>query len=269
MVNSVSLDTAYTKYKALMQNSAKKIGVELGTKVVFEPTSKKICKNIGITKEAANGLNTLEFLKAVYTKLKEKGYKIPNLYLNEEQLPRKYNTSGLQMGNWNVFGTGSLDVSNPSLVIHECGHFLHKKNMPWNQPFYSFICSIKNCFKPFLNKKEKEIFMKDIKRAYKEGFYKDLELKNCIKKGFINNKIAKEFHKTPEKFLAKNAFTNVSEFVAEYFALASQGFKFSPEITKKYKSFYGPEIKEIITRNEINELMKLKKTLEKRISVEV
>ena len=264
MVNSVSLDTAYTKYKALIKNSAEKVGAELGAKIVFEPTNKRICRNIGINREAANGLNTLEFLKAVYAKLKEKGYKIPNLFLSEEQLPRKNNTSGLQMGNWNIFGTGSLDVSNPSLVIHECGHFLHKKNMPWNQPFYSFICSIKKSFKPFLNKKEEEIYMKD-----DEGFYKDLEIENCVKKGFIKNKTVKEFYKAPEKFLAKNAFKNVSEFVAEYFVLASQGFKFSPRITRKYKSFYGPEVKEIITRDEINELMKLKKTLEKRISVEV
>ena len=269
MVNSVSLNTAYKRYKTLMQNSANKIGEELGTKIIFEPTSKKICNDIGITREAANGLNTLEFLKAVYTKLKDKGYKIPNLFLSEDQLPREFNTSGLQMGNWNIFGTGSLDVSNPSLIIHECGHFLHKKNMPWNQPIYSLFSSIRNVFKPFLNQKEKEIFLKDIKRAYEEGFYKDLEIENCVKKGFIKNKTVKEFYKSPEKFLAKNAFKNVSEFVAEYFALASQGFKFSPMIIRKYESFYGPEIKEIITRDEVNELMNLKKTLEKRISVEV
>ena len=117
MVNSVSLNTAYKRYKTLMQNSANKIGEELGTKIIFEPTSKIICKNIGITKEAANGLNTLEFLKAVYTKLKEKGYKIPNLFLSEDQLPREFNTSGLQMGNWNIFMSSRLDVSKQNIII--------------------------------------------------------------------------------------------------------------------------------------------------------
>ena len=268
MVNSVSSKSVYTKYKTLMRISAKKIGEELGAKVVIEPTSRKICKTIGINREAANGLNMMEFLKAVYIKLKEKGYKIPNLFLSEDQLPRKYNTTGLQMGNWNIFGPGSLDVLNPSLVFHECGHFLHKKNMPWSQPVYSLFSSIRNIFKPFLNKKEKEIFLKDIKRAYNDGFFKDLEIENCVKKGFITNKTVREFHKTPEKFLAKNAFKNVSEFIAEYFALASQGFEFSPEIIKKYEYFYGPEVKEIITHDEIKDLMKFKKTLEKRVSIE-
>lgn len=269
MVKSVSIEQAYSRYKSLMITSAKKVGEELGAQVVIEPVKKSLCKKIGVKREAANGLNTLDFLRAVYAKLKEKGYEIPNLYLSEEQLPRKYNISGLQIGNWNVFGLGSLDVSNPSLVIHECGHFLHKKNMPWNQPFYSLVCSIKNVFSPFLNKKEKEIYLKDIRRAYDQGFYKDLELENCVKKGFINERTIKDFHKTPEKFLAKNAFTNVSEFIAEYFVLASQGFEFSPEISKKYKDFYGPEIKDIITRKEIDELVKYKKQLENRISVHI
>ena len=267
MVKSVITEMSYSKYKTLMKSSAKKIGEALGTEVIIEPTPKIICKKIGINKEAANGLNTIKFLKAVYAKLKEKGYEIPNLFLSEEQLPRKYNTTGLQIGNWNIFGPGSLDVTNPSLVIHECAHFLHKKNMPWNQPFYALICSIKNCFQNFLNKKEKEIFIKDIKRAYNEGFYKDLELENCVKKGFINKNTIDEFQKTPEKFLAKNAFKNVSEFIAEYFTLASQGFKFSPEISKKYEAFYGPKIKEIITREEINDLVSLKKALEKNIDI--
>ncbi len=269
MVNSVSLHNSYSKYKTLVKISAKKIGEELGTDIIIEPTKKSICKKNGIQKEAANSINTIEFLKAVYLKIKEKGYDIPNIFLSEEQISRKNNLAGLQMGNWNIFGPAKLEVSNPEIVIHECGHFLHKKNIPYNQPLYSFFCSIKNLFIPFLNEKEKNIYTNDIKRAYKEGFFNNLELENCVKKGFITNKTVKKFHKTPEKFLTKNAFKNVSEFIAEYFALASQGFKFSPEITKKYEYFYGPEIKEIITRDEIKDLMKFKKSLEKRVSIEI
>ena len=74
MVKSVITEISYSKYKTLMKSSAKKIGEALGTEVIIEPTPKNICKKIGINKEAANGLNTIKFLKAVYAKLKEKGY---------------------------------------------------------------------------------------------------------------------------------------------------------------------------------------------------
>lgn len=269
MVASINLKTAYPKYKTLMKISAKRIGDELGTKVIIEPTSKKICKEIGIKKEAANCLNTIEYLKAVYSKIKEKGYKIPQIFLSEEQSPRKINLGGIQIGDWNIFGPGRLDVSDPNLIIHECGHFLHKKNMPWNQPFYSMFCAFRNIFRPFLNKKEKAVLIDDFKRAYSEGYFKHLELENSLKRGYIDNKTATEFRKEPERFLAKNAFTNVSEFIAEYFTLASQGFKFSPEITKKYKYFHGPEIKNIITQNEIDELVTFRKKLERHTSIDL
>ena len=71
--------------------------------------------------------------------MKEKGYKIPNLYIDEVQLPRKYNLSGLQAGNWNIFGPGRLEISSPSLVIHEVGHYLHNKNMAYIQALYANV----------------------------------------------------------------------------------------------------------------------------------
>lgn len=267
MINPIDLKTAYPKYKNLLNISAKNIEKELNTRFIIEPTSKKICQKIGLNKEAANCINTADFLKVIYQKLKEKGYKIPNIFISESQSPRIYNLSGLQMGNWNIFGPGRLEVSEPSLAIHECGHFLHNKTMPWNQPLYSLVCSLRNIFRPFLNKKEKEILTNDFKRAYNEGYFRHMELNNCVKKGYINKEKLKEFNKKPETYLVKNAFTNVSEFIAEYFTLAAQGFKFSPEITKRYENFYGPEIKDIITKTEIDELVKIKKSLEQRVNI--
>ena len=143
MINSVNLQTAYPKYKMLLSNSAKKISKELGTKVIIEPTSKKICQKVGLNKEVANCLNTADFLKMVYQKIKEKGYRIPKIFISEEQSPREYNIAGQQLGNWNIYGPGRLEVSEPSLIIHECAHFLHNKNMPWNQPLYAIFCSSK------------------------------------------------------------------------------------------------------------------------------
>lgn len=269
MISSVDIKNSYPKYIKLIKDSAKKITKELGTKVFIEPTSLKLCKSIGINNEAANGLNTIEFIKSVYSLLKNKGYQIPKILISEDQIPRNRNLAGIQLGNWNIFGPGNLATCGPSVFIHECGHFLHNKNMPWNQPLYSMFCSFRNIFRPFLNKNEKEILTNDYKRAYSEGYFKDLEIANCIKKGLINKETFKNFYKSPEKYLVKNAFFNVSEFIAEYFTLASKGFQFSPEINKRYKAFHGPEIKKIITSKEINDLLKLKKSLEKRSIVNI
>lgn len=269
MASSVNIKTIYPKYINTIKSSAKKATAELGTRIFIEPTSEKICKKVGINNETANCINTIEFLKSTYELIKQKGYKIPKIYISEEQVPRTHKLTGLQAGDWNIFGPGKLDIFGLNVVLHECGHFLHNKSMPWNQPLYAMFCSIRSIFRPFLNKKERKILTEDYKRAYQEGYFKDLELTNCIKKGYISSKVADSFRKTPEKFLVKNAFFNVSEFIAEYFSLASQGFKFSPEITKRYQAFHGPEIKEIITQNDVKKLIKYKKTLEKRKKIEI
>ena len=269
MVNSVNLETLYPKFVRTIKNSAKKTTAELGSKIYIVPTSQKLLKKININEETANCVNTIEYLKAVYALIKQKGYNIPKIYISEEEVPRNNRLGGYQVGNWNVFGPGKLKTIAPSVAIHECAHFLHKEKMPWNQPFYSMFCSIRNIFRPFLNKKEKEILTNDYKRAYEEGYFKDIEIENSIKMGYFDKSKLKDFRKTPEKFLVKNAFYNVSEFIAEYFTLASRGFKFSPEITKRYEYFHGPEIKEIINNNEINKLLNYRKELEKRVNIEL
>ena len=264
MLEASQFKIGYKTYKNLLKQTSTEISKNIGTKVEIIPTSKKICKTNGIEKEAANSINTASFLEKVYLLLKNKGYNLPKIYLDEEQLPRKYNIAGCQMGNFNIFGPARLDVSNPSLVIHEEGHFLHKKNMKYNQPLYAMFCAFRSLFRPFLNKKEKQILTNDFKRAYDEGYFRNLQMDKCVKKGYITKETSEKFKQTPEKFLVRNALTNVSEFIAEYFTLASQGFKFSPEIEKRYKAFHGPEIKELITKDEIDELMKYKNMLENR-----
>lgn len=262
MLTPVQFKRNYSLYKELINIKSSEISQKLGNKVTIIPTSKKICKRNGLEQEIANSLNTANFLEKVYSMLKNKGYKIPGIYIDESLLPRKQNLAGMQTGNWNVFGPGRLDVSEPSLVIHEAGHFLHNKNMWYNQNLYSVFSSLRGLFRPILNKKEKEILTKDFKRAYEEGFFRNLQLDKCLKKGYVTPQILEKFNKAPEKLLVKNAFYNVDEFIAEYFTLASQGFKFSPEITKRYKAFHGPEIKEIITKKEIDDLMEYKNSIE-------
>lgn len=269
MLSGINFSKEYKLYKQLLKAYSKNISNDLGQKVTIVPTSKKICRKNGVSGEAANSINTADFLKSVYLLLKEKGYRIPKLYIDESQLPRKYNMSGLQIGNWNIFGPGRLDISSPSLVIHEEGHFLHNKNIKYNQTLYAMFNSFRSLFRPFLNKNEKNILKNDFKRAYNDGFFNDLQLDKCLKKDYIDKNILDDFYKRPEYYLSKNAFSCVEEFIAEYFTLASRGFKFSPEITKRYKAFYGPEIKDIITNKEANELMSLKNKLEQRTQIDV
>ena len=269
MVSGINFSKEYKLYKQLLKSYSKNITNDLGQKVTIVPTSKKICRKNGIADEAANSINTADFIKAVYMLLKAKGYRIPKLYIDESQLPRKYNMSGLQMGNWNIFGPGRLDVSSPSLVIHEEGHYLHNKNMKYNQTLYAMFNSFRSLFRPFLNKSEKNILKNDFKRAYNEGYFSDLQLDKCLSKGYIDKNTLDDFYNRPEYFLSKNAFSCVEEFIAEYFTLASRGFKFSPEITKRYNAFHGPEIKDIVTNKETNELMKFKNRLEQRTKIDV
>ena len=264
MITPLNFKTDYKLYKQFLKTNSKRIGESLEKKVTIVPTSKKLCRKNGIQQEANNSINTADYIQAVYLMMKKKGYKSPNLYIDEAQLPRKYNLSGLQTGNWNIFGPGRLEISSPSLVIHEVGHYLHNKNMAYNQALYAMFNTFRGIFRPHLNKTEKRILTEDFKRAYQSGYFNDLELNKCLEKGYVDKEMLNKFYKTPEKFLVKNAFTNVDEFIAEYFTLAAQGFKFSPEITKRYQAFHGPEIKKQISKEDINNLVEYRKELEKR-----
>lgn len=259
----------YRAYKTLMGQKSKVFTEELGSKVLIVPTAKKVIKKVGIKEEAANCVNTAEYLTEVYKMMKAKGYKIPKIHIDEYNLPREQNLSGYQMHNWNVYGPGRLEVSSPSLVIHENGHFLHNKNHPYNQGLYAMFNDFRSLFRPFLNKVEKKAIVADMNRAYQEGYFRHLELSNCIKKGYIDQKAVDAMLKEPGKILSKNALSNVNEFIGDYFMLAVQGFKFSPAVEKRYKAFHGPEIKELFTKDEIDKLVAFRKKLEQRLQVEV
>lgn len=264
---SIEFNTAYRVYKNLLQNHQKIISKNLGQNVIIMPTSKKICKRNSISREAANSLNTAEYLEKIYYLLKQKGYNIPDICIDEFQLPRKLNTLSFQTGDWNVYGPGRLEIFSPYLIFHEEGHFLHTKNLKYGQSFFSVLHRIRNIFKPLFTKQEKCLLINDYKRAYEEGFFEWIEHEKYTK--YSDKKNFADFIKTPEKYLSKNALSSAEEFVADYFSLATCGFKFSAQIALKYKELHGPDIKTIITKNEINDLLQYRKNLEKRLSVDM
>lgn len=106
--------------------------------------------------------------------------------------------------------------------------------------------------------------IEDFKRAYNEGYFSDLNLDKCLSKGYIDEKTLKSFCNKPEYFISRNVMSCPEEFIADYFSLSAQGFKFSHEVTKRYKAFHGPDIKNIITRKERDDLINYRKNLEKK-----
>lgn len=259
----------YLKYKNLLKETGTKFGQELGESFEIIPTSKKLCRKVGLQQETANCINTAEYIKAIFKLLKEKGYEMPKVYIDESVISRKHNFVGLQQGDFVIFGPGQLPVLEPSAAIHEQGHFLHKKNMWYNDQLYAMFSSFRSVFRPILNRKEREILTSDFKRAYEQGYFRHLDWEANLKMGYCNEKSINKFRKAPEKNLVSYSLSNMQEFIAEYFMLASCGFKFSPEITKRYKAFHGPEIKKLITPEEIDKLVEYRRSLEKRLSVEI
>ena len=51
------------------------------------------------------------------------------------------------------------------------------------------------------------------------------------------------------------------EFIADYYNLAAQGFEFSPIISTKYMKYGGPNLGEVITKSELENLAKLRKEI--------
>ena len=260
-MNSRIIKTRYRVYKDYLRQTGQTMSKELGRKIEIAPTPKKICRQNGILKEVSNSISTARYLQTVYEQIKQKGYQIPKILIDEKQISRKSNLAGFQTGNWNVFGPGKLDLMTPSYVLHEEGHYLHKQKL-FNQPLYSLFSSVRNIFRPFLNKSEKNILTEDYMRAYNEGYFRHLPMKESLDRGYIKPETYEDFSVNPKKYLVRNALSSMDEFIAEYFSLAVQGFKFSPEITKRYKYFHGPEIQQTFSPNEIDKLVARRKDLE-------
>ena len=260
-MNLINFKTHYKIYKDFAKQSGRGMSKKLGRKIEITPTSKKICRQNGILNEVSNSISTARYLQTVYEQIKCKGYQIPKILIDEKQISRKSNLAGFQVGNWNVFGPGKLSLMAPSYVLHEEGHYLHKQNL-FSQPLYSIFSSIRNIFRPFLNKSEKNILAEDYMRAYNEGYFRHLPMKESLDKGYITPETYEDFSVSPQKYLVRNALSSMDEFIAEYFSLAVQGFKFSPDITKRYKHFHGPEIQQTFSPNEIDKLIEYRKRLE-------
>lgn len=284
---------AYKEYKHIMTDYQTRVNQNSCTKVIIDKTYEEIAQMHGFSKETLETLQTVEFMENFHRLLISKGYKKPsNIIFAEMAIPSNCGIAGAAVSDsirYNPRCMKSLDFRIP---IHETGHALHKEffalgNMFYDNSLYSFGKLVNRV--PFIKKlrggkpichlssKEQDILKADYRRAWEQGFFKhnpfhmqNLELLATLseKEAKINknfwNKTARDFRKTPEEYYLPNSLLNRQEFIADYFNLAAQGFEFSPEITAKYKKYHGPEIKEIITPGDLENLEKLRKQISKK-----
>ena len=280
---------AYNEYKKIIKDFKKNINTTSCAKVDIIKTYEEVAAAHGFKRETLETLQSVEFMEQFYRMLISKGYTKPKELLFFEY--RISSGSGLAGESFNgliIFNPRCLKSLDFRVPIHEQGHLMHKKLGFWafNYDYYQQkigklfhkLGLFKNKTFNHLNKTEQEILAKDLQRAWDEGYFKhnpvkgsrdealslcktDSEKAECKK--YIN-RIYREFRKDPVKFYMPNMLFNRLEFVADYFHLAARGFKFSPEITAKYEKWGGPEIKEIITKEDLNELEELRKVISKK-----
>ena len=280
---------AYSEYKKIIKDYGEKINTTSCTKIDIVKTYEEVAASHGFKREALETLQSAEFMEQFQKMLISKGYKKPKeLVFFEYRIPSGSGLAGEAFNNSMIYNPRCIKTIDFRVPIHEQGHLMHKKLgiLAFNYDHYQqqigkFLHKI-GLFKGktfnHLNKKEQEILAKDLQRAWNEGCFSHNPAKENIKeilslcKGDSEkakqkkrlNKLFKDFRKDPVKFYMPNMLFNRLEFVADYFHLAARGFKFSPEITAKYKKWGGPEIKEIITKEDLNNLEKSRKKISKK-----
>ncbi len=288
----------YKEYKTIIRDWANRLNKVSCTKIEIAQTPRSIVSKNGFTKETLETLQTSEFLEKFHSFLKSKGYRLPNdLYLSEVSIPRTSGILGMQFRKSIIYNPRGINLLDLRIPIHETGHWLTKGiNVPFisnlkfgkDNHLYSFgsflkkIPWVKNFFKEtqicHLTKKEQLILRSDLKRAWDEGFFRHNPLAARLKEEVGACKTAKsakkckrslsklfrDYRKNPVDYLMPNAQLNRFEFVADYFNLAAQGFKFSPEITAKYIKSGGPKIETIITKDDMAYLEKLRRQIAKK-----
>ncbi len=179
----------------------------------------------------------------------------------------------------------SLDFRIP---IHETGHLSNNASISLKLGFDNCLFDFGQKLKklPFfskyfnehalshLSKKEQLALKADYARAYREGYFRNNPFHVLAKERIANakpdkakilnrrlNRVSSEFRKHPEEDYLPNSQMNREEFIADYFNLAAQGFEFSPIVTAKYMKYGGPEIGEVITREELESLAALRKEI--------
>lgn len=280
---------AFKDYRKITSAYQKEMNKTSCIPIDIVKTYEEVAASHGFQRETLETLQTVEFMENFHKLLISKGYKkAKQLVFMEYRLPSGSGLAGEEFNGSIIYNPRTIKSIDFRVPVHETGHMLHKKlglgSMivdHYQQSFGKFVHKLglfKNKTFHYLNKNEQEILEKDLKRAWDEGFFehnplkasRDERLSLCktenerlkLKKEI--NRLYKEFKKDPVKFYMPNMLFNRLEFVADYFNLAAKGFKFSPEITRKYEQFGGPEIKEIITKKELEELDKLRKSISKK-----
>ncbi len=281
---------AYKDYRNIISNFQKEINKTSCTKIDIVKTYEETAASHGFQRETLETLQNVEFMEKFHKFLISKGYKKPEeLVFMEYRIPSGSGLAAEAFNNYSViYNPRSIKYIDFRIPIHEMGHLMHKKCGMLSLMKDSYMQSFGKMFhklglfknKSFnhLTKPEQEILAKDLKRAWEEGFFKhnpakaniEERLSLCkteaekIKLKRDLNKLYKNFRKDPVKYYLPNMLANRCEFVADYFHLVARGFKFSPEITAKYKKFGGPEIKGIITEQELQDLEKIRKNISKK-----
>ena len=280
---------AYKDYRRIMTHFQKEINKTSCTKIDIAKTYEETAAAHGFQRETLETLQNVEFMEKFHKLLISKGYEKPaELVFLEYRLPSGSGLLGEAFNNSMIYNPRSIKNIDFRVPIHETGHLMHKKGgiltlykNDYQQSFGNFLHKLglfKNKTFNHLNQKEQEILAKDLQRAWDEGFFTHNPAKASIEERLSVckteaektklkrelNKLYKDFRKNPVEYYMPNMLSNELEFVADYFHLAARGFKFSPEITSKYKKFGGPEIKEIITKQDLDELEKLRKRISKK-----
>ncbi len=281
---------AYKDYRKIISHYQKEVNKTSCTKIDIVKTFEETAASHGFQRETLETLQNVEFIEKFHRFLISKGYKKPEeLVFMEYRIPSGSGLAAEAIKNYSViYNPRSIKYIDLRVPIHEMGHLMHKKSGMLSLMKDYYTQSFGNVFhklglfknKTFnhLTKSEQEILAKDLQRAWDGGFFTHNPAKASIEERLSLcktdaekvklkrelNKLYSDFRKNPVKYYMPNMLANRCEFVADYFHLASRGFKFSPEITAKYKKFGGPEIKGLITEQDLQELDKMRKSISKK-----
>ncbi len=281
---------AYKDYKHIMSDYTKQMNKSSCAKIDIVKTYEEVAASHGFQRETLQTLQNVEFMEKFHKFLGSKGYEIPKeLMFFEYRIPSGSGLLAETFGKHTIiYNPRSIKHIDFRVPIHETGHLMHKSmgqlafmKDAYKQDFGKLMHKLglfKNCTFNHLNKKEQEILAKDLKRAWDEGYFRHNPAKAAIEEALSLcktdaekiavkkrlNKTYSDFRKDPVKYYLPNMLFNRLEFTADYFHLASRGFKFSPEIAAKYKQYHGPEIKGIITEKDLEELEMLRKAISKK-----
>lgn len=260
----------YANYRKILKQSESIFNETASTKFTFVPTSNRIVNLYGGTKaETLSTLQSSDFVNSVLQMFKHKGYSIPEEVLPMEDKIPFWSGIGAQAIDSKalVISPRSINILNPRTIFHEMGHILDS-NQKRNGYINNFFRK-KDMHFPFLSKNELSIFKEDITRATEEGYFRGYPFKYWLKdKNFIfgklKNKDIRNYYKNAAERNSKIPLTDRFELLAEMFSLKVQEFEFSPEMEAKYQQLNGPVVKEIFTKEEVNELLKLQKQIRKK-----